>query len=238
MFENLKNALAAERETREENTRFYIENGYWPTWAPEHRNNPDNGLQRWSTPAKWAAYQAGTLPREKAVQLATARALRDLDKSYADKLHKLETASNAPTLEFVTINVEWKRSRTWGYNPHVTAVTSEAETYTGTASGCGYDKQSTAVAEALNASPAVLKMLYAAAENALAAGQRFAQDDHGNVTCRDVLGYGSGYSILPYFEGGVGVSCFETIFSRCGYTFRQVANSKHFDAYNVLRKEA
>ena len=239
MFENLKNALTAERETREENTRFYIENGYWPTWAEENRKNSDAGLQRWSTPAKWAAYQAGTLARDKAVKLATARALRDLDKSYADKLHKLETVSNAPTLEFVTINVEWKRSRTWGYNPHVTAVTSEAETYTGTASGCGYDKQSAAVAEALNASPAVLKALYTAAENALAAGQTFARHSNGNVvTWCGVLGYGSGYSILPYFDGGVGVSCFETIFSRCGYTFRQVANSKHFDAYNVLRKEA
>ena len=85
---------------------------------------------------------------------------------------------------------------------------------------------------------AALKMLYTAAENALAAGQTFTRYYNGNVTWRGILGYGSGYSILPYFEGGVGVSCFETIFSRCGYRFRLVASGKRFDAYTVSRKEA
>jgi hypothetical protein len=238
MFENLKNALATEREAREENTRFYIANGYFPTWAEENRRNPDDGLKRWSTPAKWEAYQAGTLSRADAIKIATRRAFREIGKTYATKIAKLDQTGNAPDLEFITINMEWRPSRTWGHNPHVDAVTNEAETYTGTASGCGYDKASAAIAEALNASPAVLKMLYTAAENALAAGQTFTRYNNGNVTWRDVLGYGSGYSILPYFEGGVGVSCFETIFNRCGYTFRQVADSKHFNAYNVLRKDA
>ena len=238
MFEHLKNALAAERKAREENTRFYIANGYWPTWAEEHRRNPDGGLQRHSTPAKWAAYQAGTLSRADAVKIATRRAVKTIEKTYAAKLAQLDRIGNAPDLEFITINMEWRPSRTWGHNPHVDAVTNEAEMYTGTASGCGYDKASAAIAEALNASPAVLKMLYTAAENALAAGRTFTQYNNGIVTWRDVLGYGSGYSILPYFEGGVGVSCFETIFSRCGYRFRQTANSKYFDAYTVTRREA
>ena len=238
MFENLRNALTAEHADRAALLAFYIENGYMPTWAEENRNTPDAGLQRWSTPAKWAAYQAGTLAREKAVQLATARALRDLEKTHAARLAKLDRISNAPDLEFITVNVEWKHNRTWGYNPTATAVTNEAETYTGTASGYGYDKGSTAVAEALNASPAVLKALYTAAENALAAGQTFTRMNECTVTWRDVLGYGSGYSILPYFEGGVGVSCFETIFVRCGFSFRRVASGRLFDAYTVLRREA
>ena len=239
MFENLKNALTAERETREENTRFYIENGWWPTWAPEHRNNPDDGLRRHSTPAKWEAYQAGALSRADAVKIATRRAFKEIEKTYAVKLARLDQISAAPDLEFITVNMEWRPSRAWGYNPHVDAVTNEAEVYTGTASGCGYDKASAALAEALNASPAVLKALYTAAENALAAGQTFARHSNGNVvTWCGVLGYGSGYSILPYFDGGVGVSCFETIFDRCGYRFRQTASSRHFDAYTVTRKEA
>jgi hypothetical protein len=238
MFENLKNALAAEREAREESTRFYIVNGYFPAWAEDNRRNPDEGLQRHSTPAKWEAYKAGTLSRADAIRIATRRAFKEIEKTYAVKLTHLDRISNAPNLEFITINVEWRPSRAWGHNPHVDAVTNEAEVYTGNASGCGYDKASAALAEALNASPAVLKMLYTAAENALAAGQTFTRYNNGNVTWRDVLGYGSGYNILPYFEGGVGVSCFETIFNHCGYTFRQVASSKYFEAYNVQRKGA
>lgn len=237
-FPHLRAALTADHADRAALLTFYIEHGYMPTWAEENRKNPDTGLERWSTPAKWAAYKAGTLARGKAVKLATARALRDLEKTHAARLAKLDRISNAPNLEFITINMEWRPSRTWGHNPRVNAVTNEAETYTGTASGYGYDKASAAMAEALNASPAVLKALYTAAENALAAGHVFTRYNNSAVTWRDILGYGSGYSILPYFEGGVGVSCFETIFNRCGYTFRQVASSKHFDAYNVLRKEA
>lgn len=238
MFENLKNALAAERETREESTRFYIVNGYFPTWAEDNRRNPDGGLQHYSTPAKWKAYQAGALSRADAIRIATRRAFKEIEKTYLAKLARLDRISNAPELEFITINTEWRPSRTWGHNPHVDAVTNETEVYTGTASGYGYDKASAAMAEALNASPAVLKMLYTAAENALASGKTFTKYNNGNITWRDVLGYGSGYSILPYFEGGVGVSCFESIFAACGYRFKQVASGKRFDAYTVLRREA
>lgn len=239
MFEHLRNALTAEREAREENTRFYIVNGYFPTWAEDNRRNPDDGLKRHSTPAKWEAYQAGRLSRDAAVEIATRRAFKAIEKTYAAKFDKLDRISAAPDLEFITANMEWRPSRTWGHNPHVEACTNECQRFTGTASGCGYDKASAALAEALNASPAVLKMLYTAAENALAAGQTFTRyNNDGAVTWRDVLGYGSGYSILPYFEGGVGVSCFETIFSRCGYRFRLVASGKRFDAYTVTRREA
>lgn len=238
MFENLKKALHEEHEALSADVSFYIENGYMPTWAEEYRKNPDAGLARHSTPAKWNAYESGSITREKAVQLATSRALRDLEKTFVRKLEKLDRIANAPELEFVTINVEWKRSRTWGYNPTADVVTNEYARYTGTASGCGYDKRSAAVAEALNASPAVLKALYIAAENALASGQAFTRLNVNTVTWRDVLGYGSGYSILPYFEGGVGISCFEEIFNSCGFSFREVASGKYFDSYTVSRKGA
>ena len=238
MFENLRNALEAEHAARIASTTEYIQSGYYPHWAEEHRKNPDDGLKRYSTPAKWAAYQAGTLSREKAVQLATARALRELRKTYVAYAAKLDEATNAPTLEFITINTDWKKSATWGYNPSTIIVTNEADYFKGTASDCGYDKGPAAIADALNKSPAVLKMLYAAADKALEAGQTFDRLNECTVTWRYVLGYGSGYSIVPYFEGGCGVSCFESIFNACGYRFRNTASGRLFDAYIVEKKEA
>lgn len=235
MFENLRKALEAEKARKEETARFYIQNGYYPTWSAEHRNNPDEGIKRWSTPAKWEAYKTGRIDRERAIACATARAIRDINKSFVARFEKLETVAAAPTLEFITANMEWKRSRYWGNCPSVAAVTNEAETYFGRAGGCGYDKASSALAAAFNQSPAILKALYSAAENALAAGLSFKHTSSDCVTWRDILGYGSGYDILPYFEGGVGVSCFETIFAKCGYQFRLVASGKMFDAYTVLK---
>ena len=42
------------------------------------------------------------------------------------------------------------------------------------------------------------------------------------VNNRDIFGYGSGYGILPYFEGGVGVSSYYKIFNTIGLEFKQV----------------
>ena len=236
VFTCLRAALEAEHNTRAANLRFYVTNGYMPSWAEEHRNNPDAGIERWSTPAKWTAYKTGMISRERAVQLATARALRDLCKGYGENLAKLDAIAAAPDLESVSICVEWKRSRMWGMNPTATCITNEPDIFTGHASGCGYDKRSAAIADALNASPAVLKMLYTAAEAALAAGQTFTRNNDSCVSWRYVLGYGSGYSILPYFESGVGVSAFETIFRNCGYALRCSFEHRNFDSYTVTRR--
>lgn len=233
MFENLKKALAEELETRKANTRFYIVEGYYPDWAPQHCNNLDAGLKRWSTPAKWEAYQAGKLDRSDACVKATARAFRDLEKTYAKKLELLTEVEAAPELQYGYVNEVWNRSRTWGWNPRAEVATEEADTFVGTASGCGYDKASAAIAEALNKSRSMLKVLYVAAEKALAEGKTFTRANSATVSWRDILGYGSGYSALPYFEGGCGVSCFETIFKNCGYRFAQVASGKRFDAYSI-----
>ena len=90
--------------------------------------------------------------------------------------------------------------------------------------------------EALNKSPAVMRVLYQAAEQAMKNGESFKTLSSGCVSWGDVLGYGSGYAILPYFEGGVGVSCFWSIFKVCGYECRSAGSGKMFDAYTVERK--
>ena len=52
----------------------------------------------------------------------------------------------------VKISINWKKSRAWGYNPHADVCVcykDMASRTEGSASGCGYDKKSAAVGEAL-----------------------------------------------------------------------------------------
>lgn len=237
MFENLRKAIVAETAAKLENSRFYIENGYCPTWAEEHRADRDRGLREHSTAKKREAYKAGTLTREKAVELAVKRGTRQIMAWREKQLEKLRTAAAAPDLVDIDISVEWKRSRTWGANPTADIRTVDGW-FSGHASGCGYDKQSAAVAEALNQSPAVLKVLYKLAEKALQEDKAPKRFDNGVISWGDLLGYGSGYSVLPYFEGGVGVSCFWAIFKNAGYEVRSAGSGRMFDCYHVGKKEA
>jgi hypothetical protein len=235
-FPKLSASVHAHIMEQDEENRFFIENGFCRSWAEENREHSDEGIKRYSTATRWNAYQAGKITREKAVALAQKRSAAELAKREADQMWKLRSAAAAPVLSFVSISVEWKRSSTWGVNPTATVRTDDG-VYTGSASGCGYDKESAAVASALNRSPAVMRVLYALKEKGLADGQsEFCASACTKVDNRDICGYGAGYSVVPAFEGGVGVSCFWSIFQRCGYTTRCAASGKSFDAYTVERK--
>lgn len=215
MFENLKTQLIKEAHEKKAAAAFYIENGYFPTW--NERVFSDNGLKRYSTEKKWNAYQEKKLTREKAIEFATARAWRDIEKGLQRDIEKLESAATVPDIETVSIRVEWKKSRTWGYNPTATVIINEMNRYTGSASGCGYDKRTAAIGEALNQSAVIRKMLYTKKENALQAGydpetgKTYGPESNGGC-----IAYGAGYGTLPYFEGGVGMSSFVSVFEACG----------------------
>lgn len=63
----------------------------------------------------------------------------------------------------ISINIEYKRNRTWGWNPTATVTASldgvRTDTTTGTASGCGYDKLSAAVCAAFRKNPLLQTLL-------------------------------------------------------------------------------
>lgn len=63
----------------------------------------------------------------------------------------------------ISIAVEYKRSRTWGWNPTAMVTASldgvRTDTTTGTASGCGYDKLSAAVCGAFSRNPLLQTLL-------------------------------------------------------------------------------
>lgn len=185
--------------------------------------NDENILKHYSTSTRWQAYKKGSLTHDKAVELATKRGLKEIDQREQEKLFKLETAFHAKELQFVDITVEWKKSRTWGNNPYVTIRTNDGVFY-GSASGCGYDKESAAIAEALNQSASVMKMLY---------DKKEICSEKSN---HKYLGYGSGYGVLPYFEGGVGVNSHRSVFNNCGYTWETVSSGKTFDVYRITKR--
>lgn len=154
----------------------------------------------------------------------TAEQAKKLEKA----IQRLELISQAKDLVSLTVSVEWKRSRMWGNNPSATAdeITKNEHLHrdhyeSGSISGYGYDKLSTAIAKAVNQSNAFLKLLYTEKENNI------------ELSNREIFGYGSGYGLLPYLEGGVGEGYYRSIFERIGFKWEQTASGKSFDVFTA-----
>lgn len=110
----------------------------------------------------------------------------------------------------LTLIINFYKSSTWGWCPKGTDNYGNA---TSSITGCGYCKESTATAQLLNQNDIIIKKLYLA-KNKNAKGKN-----------NDVLGYGSGYGVLPSFEGGVGVDCHVRILESLGYKVTTSSNS-------------
>lgn len=170
----------------------------------------------------------GKITQEQAVEIATKKIKKEYKKRIETILGKIAVIEQAPDIQSITVNVEWTRNRTWGANPSAFVFTHSIGQTVGHASGCGYDKESSAIASAFNQNVAILKILYAMKERAL-------QDNYNMSSC-DACGYGAGYGAVPYFEGGVGVTCFISIFSKAGFNCA-VANGKMSASYIFNKKE-
>ena len=235
-WKKLVDLIFAEATEHQYSLIDYIHNGYMKSWAPAHRNDPDAGIKAYSTALKWQQYQDGKISREKAVDYAVNRAEAETIKHLNSNVEKLNAAALADSFTWARIVVEWRRSRMWGANPAADVILAGAHT-TGYASGCGYDKESAAVAEALNENPAALAMLYDLAESALNRGESpRSADSCSGFRWEKPIAYGAGYSVLPYFERGVGVSCFFRMFEKAGYTARCTGSGKMFDCYEINKE--
>lgn len=141
------------------------------------------------------------------------------------KLLDRQTAErNQKPVESLTISIEWKKSRMWGNNPHAeVAVNFQDGTFERrdgyTASGCGYDKESTVIAAIFND---FLKY-------------KLYQELDGNPP------YGMYYKVpgqpsFRSYNGGVGTSCYYRIAEFIGGTFENLASGKAFDVYKYTDK--
>jgi hypothetical protein len=134
-----------------------------------------------------------------------------------DDILKAEAAKN------ITISVSWVNNSTWGKNPHA-EVWAGGQYTTGKASGCGYDKLSTAIAAAFNQNESILKLVFVAYEKALRKNK--------NISIREAVGYGLGYQ-YPSFEGGVGYSCFSNFFQKLGAKTNTWQEGKTWDSMTI-----
>lgn len=132
-------------------------------------------LQRQLTKTSFEKWKNGEITTEEAIEKAIKREIKQNAKARDNTLAHLEAIENANDFYKINIIVEWVNSKTWGANPHATAEiwskdkngAPKYEYFKGTASGCGYDKESAAIAQALNQSNAVLKAFSLYKENSI-----------------------------------------------------------------------
>lgn len=137
---------------------------------------------------------------------------------------KIDKYINQKEVDHVRIEIEWKKSSVWGMNPHAKAFiyykNGDFETLTATCSGCGYDKESTVIAEIYNK---IFKYkLYKIQKNA---------------TKRKKAPYGIYWSeFIPFFDAAIGTSCYYSITKYIGGKFEDIAHTKHDDIYYIKMK--
>ena len=149
-----------------------------------------------------------------------AREIKDINKKRQAMLNRLEAVSQAEPLQYVEARVEWKKSRTWGHNPHAETWTSGSYYNTATASGCGYCKESAAIGEALADSLSL---------------QKFIIENLSKL--KDEYGIETRFGIAHLSIGGKGVSTLLNIFRRVkGWTINEM-HGKSFDGYRIERKK-
>lgn len=184
-------------------------------------------LKRESTPTRWNQYQKKMITYPELIEYTSERIKRKYRKVIQSDLELLKQIEEAEAPNEITIHIDWIKNTYWGNNPHA-AITDDKRRYFGTASGCGYDKRSAAMAEALNQSCSILKILCNKKEHELQIGK--------TGTNEKLIGYGSGYSAIPKFKGGVGIESFRCIFENCGYNWNDYSGEK-YDMYIITKME-
>lgn len=187
------------------------------------------------------------------------RARKHLEKSLPNEIgmwtRSLEDADKAGKLVEINIRVEWSRSRMYGSNPHAFAyLCYEDEKYgtktamgEGRASGCGYDKRSAAVYEALCFRS---KKNDGFGEIVTRSGARASLDrfviEHGEDLWKE---YAVDRTPMPHFNfDGKGMGTFTRLFKRIGCRFDRDSAVKDYlidytetdkgaDVYHIIRKD-
>ena len=143
----------------------------------------------------------------------------------AVKLQKrIDEIKAQPKLESLTITIEWKKSKTWGMNPHATgeAITKDGFRLVGTAkaSGYGYCKRSTVIADLFN--QFLRHKLY---DQKILNRFGFFGRPYGISLPKE------GEEWLHCFEGGIGEGCYRQISEAIGGAWECVAHTDSVEVY-------
>lgn len=145
-----------------------------------------------------------------------------LEKFLAQVRHKnLEYGEKAeqPDVKRLVINVQWHRSRTWGNCPRASFSCTFADgTYlhgTETASGCGYDKESTVIAE----------IFTKCCSGMLWRKRNSKKEAPYGCTIKNTW--------FPHFSGGVGTTCYIAITAFLGGHWEHTDWTDNSDSYTI-----
>lgn len=182
----------------------------------------NENMDRINTPLKLVEYLSNHQSKYKNPEKSLPKHFKRIADKEKNAINlKIDEMENAKDFsgEFI-ITVEWKKSHMWGSNPKAYTNAGYESSSIG---GCKYDKLSTATAEALNSNKSILKLLYE---------KKNANIDKSN---HELLGYGSGYGILPQFEGGVGVSSHIRIIEGIGLKMQTITSTKNVDVFLITK---
>lgn len=175
------------------------------------------------------------LSRKKARQLSHAQAKENT---------RIDSLKNQKPVRSLVISIEWRKSRMWGTNPHASvAIYYHDGLYTSqdgfTCGGCGYDKESTVIAEIFNQF-----LAYKLFQHVKKTRQKWVNNDG-----KKPLNYPYGISIRKYkagenldgimypeidsryFSDAIGTDCYYAIARAIGGTFEHTASGKSFDVF-------
>lgn len=147
------------------------------------------------------------------------REIKYWENKRESELSRLEVINDAPDLSYIEIRVDWKKNRTWGYNPTASVWVSGSYYNTGKASGCGYDKESASIESALSGSPSL---------------QRFIIHNLGKL--KNEYGVETRYGLAHLSIGGKGVSTLLSLFRRIKNWEITEMHGDTFDGYEIRKK--
>lgn len=131
-----------------------------------------------------------------------------------------QARAERPDVVRLRIHVQWKKSATWGRNPHAHySCHFQDGTYQSgdeTCGGCGYDKESTVIAHIFDS--CVSGMLW--------------RKTRKKSSLKDKP-YGVNMGWFPNFEGGVGTNCYVRITEWLGGQWERVDYGKDYDSYEI-----
>lgn len=204
MFINLKNSLVSKNN---EEVKRQLEN---------IENENMNTLKFYTTNLRQQQYKEGKISMDKFKACAKTKMLKETKKQLDKRLKELEKVENNHKIfDNLYIQISTKKTNLgWQYKATLSDTTERIEgRYTG---GWGYDKLSSAISEVLNEYLPLKKLLYNYKEKYLFENKLLQANNY------EIFGYGSGYGMLPYFEGGVGVNSYYKIFNTIGLEFKQI----------------
>lgn len=141
-----------------------------------------------------------TLKQQKEIIILKLK--KECEKEIEKRFERLDQIAKTEKTNYIKISVEWVKNKTWGMNPRA-EVWAHGYT-TGNASGCGYDKLSSAISYAFNKNDSILNLIF----NEIEFYYR-----HKNYNIREAIGYGVD---IWGFDYGVGYSSFKNIFDKLG----------------------